>query len=478
MPLPSSTTCLDKPFKVHPGSLLIPVLLFTLQTLSQPLKLDMDVFAERRDDFTRQLPPQSIAIFACKPEYIRNGDVEYEYRQENNFYYLTGFEEPESIVLLNPLAARYRYVLFVRPRNPMMEIWQGARAGVEGAMQTFRADTALPYSDFQNSLGSFIPGSGTLYYSFGINPRIDDKMRTMFTEGQHVESWTSRDPAPILGEMRLIKNDGDWRMGFREAIDISAQAHLEAFKAIKPGMYEYEVQAVFEYVYRKNGSRRDGYPCIIGSGPNSCTLHYDENTRQMKDGDVVLMDCGAEYGYYSGDITRTVPVNGKFSDEQRQIYQLVLDAQTAAVNLVRPGTIKSALDSAMNEILGNGLVRLNFIKSKSDFTIFTLHGFSHWLGLDVHDVGRTIVDGTPRPLVPGMVFTLEPGIYVRPDVLTKMKDLRYTDEEIAQRKVTLQHYMDIGVRIEDDVLVTEEGCRILSDAAPRDIEAIEALMKH
>ncbi len=243
-------------------------------------------------------------------------------------------------------------------------------------------------------------------------------------------------------------------------------------------MYEYEVQAVFEYTYRRNGSQRNGYPCIIGSGPNSCTLHYDENTRQMKDGDMVLMDCGAEYGYYSADITRTVPVNGKFTREQKQIYQLVLDAQNAAIHLVRPGTIKSTLDSAMNEVLGNGLVRLNFIKHKNDFTIFTLHGFSHWLGMEVHDVGRTVVDGKSRALVPGMVFTLEPGIYVRPDVFNKMKDLNYTDDEIDQRKATIQRYMDIGVRIEDDVVVTENGCKNLSEAAPRDIDAIEALMRH
>ena len=438
----------------------------------------MEVFAERRATFTRQLSPQSIAIFPCKPECVRNGDVEYEYRQESNFYYLTGFEEPESIMLLNPSAERYRFVLFVRPRNPMMETWQGARAGVEGAMSMFRADTALTYKDFQSALSSFIGGKGTLYYSFGINPKIDETMRTMFMDGTHAENWTTRDPAPLLGEMRLIKNEGDWRMGFQEAIDISAQAHREAFKAIRPGMYEYEVQAVFEYVYRKNGSRRDGYPCIIGSGPNSCTLHYDENSRQMKDGDLVLMDCGAEYGYYSADITRTVPVNGKFSEEQRQIYQLVLDAQTAAIALVKPGTIKSSLDSAMNEVLGDGLMRLSFIKNKRDFTIFTLHGFSHWLGLEVHDVGKAIVDGKPGPLEPGMVFTLEPGIYVRPDVLGKLKDLKYTGAEMDQCKAAIQQYMNIGVRIEDDVLVTESGCKVLSAAAPRDMEAIEALMKH
>lgn len=438
----------------------------------------MDVFAARRADFVRQLPAHSVAILACKPEYVRNGDVEYTYRQESNFYYLTGFEEPESIVLLNPMAERYKYVLFVRPRNPLLETWQGSRAGVEGAMVTFRADTSLPFNDFKTNAPALLPVGGTLYYSFGINPRIDDMIRTLFTEGEHAENWSTRNPAPLLAEIRLIKNEGDWRMGFEKSIDISAQAQIEAMKSIRPGMYEYEIQAVFEYIYRKDGSQRNGYPCIIGSGPNSCTLHYEQNSRQMEAGEVVLMDCGAEYGYYSADITRTVPVNGRFTREQQQLYELVLEAQNAAIRLVRPGVIKSALDSVMNAVLGNGLVHLNFIKQKDDLHIFTLHGFSHWLGLDVHDVGSTTVDGRSRPLVPGMVFTLEPGVYVRPDVFNKMKDINYTDDEIGRFKRTIQRYMNIGVRIEDDVVVTEDGCRILSAAAPRDIDAIEELMKH
>jgi Xaa-Pro aminopeptidase len=454
------------------------LILPALQAFSQPLQLDADVFAHRRAAFTQQLAPQSVSIFACKPEYIRNGDVEYEYRQESNFYYLTGFEEPESILLLNTAAERYRYILFVRRRNSGSETWQGTRAGIEGAMSTFKADTALAFSDFQKLAPSFLPKSGTLHYSFGINPKIDEMIRGMFLEGQQGESWSVKDPAPVLAEMRLIKNDGDWKMGLQKAIDISAAAHVEAMKAIKPGMHEYEIQGVFEYVYRKGGSPRNAYPCIIGSGPNSCTLHYDKNTRQMRSGEVVLMDCGAEYGYYAADVTRTVPVNGKFTREQREIYQLVLDAQNAAIRAVKPGVPKNVLDSIMNSILGNGLVSLGFIKSQKDLHIFTLHGFSHWIGLEVHDVGKINLDGKPRPLRTGMVFTLEPGIYVRPDVFEKMKDLNYADDEIAKLRTRLDRYMNIGVRIEDDVVVTENGCENLSEAAPRDINAIEALMRH
>ena len=459
-------------------ALLITLLCSALQTFGQPIQLDMDVFAKRRAAFTEQLAPQSIAIFPCKPEYTRNGDVEYQYRQESNFYYLTGFEEPESIVLLNPSASRYKYVLFVRKRDPLRETWEGNRGGTEGAMSTFRADTALVFSDFRKSLGSFIPRTGTLYYAFGNNPQLDDIVRDMFLERQHGDNWPVMNPVSILSEMRLIKNDGDWKMGFTKAIDISAQAHVEAFKAIHPGMNECEVQAVFEYVYRKNGSPRDGYPCIVGSGPNSCTLHYDADTRQMNDGDVVLMDCAAEYGYYSADITRTVPVNGKFSKQQREMYQLVLDAQNAGINMIKPGIPKSALDSAMTEVLGNGLVRLGFIKNKRDSHIYTLHGFSHWLGLEVHDVGKYLIDGKSRILAPGMVFTMEPGIYIRTDVPAKLKDLNYTDGEVETIRKTIAPYMNIGVRIEDDILVTENGFKNLSAAAPRDIDGIEALMKH
>lgn len=450
----------------------------TLQGFSQPLQLDMDVFARRRATFTEHLAPQSVVIFACKPEYVRNGDVEYDYRQESNFYYLSGFEEPESILLLNPSSGRFKYVLFVRRRNPGAETWQGARAGVDGAMGTFKADTALAFSEFRQSAFAFLPKAGTLYYSFGINPRVDDMIRGMFLEGPNGENWSIKDPAPLLAELRLIKNEGDWKMGLQKAVDISTQAHIEAFKAIKPGMHEYEVQAVFEYVYRKNGSPRNAYPCIIGSGPNSCTLHYNQNSRQMREGEVILMDCAAEYGYYAADVTRTVPVNGTFTKEQREIYQIVLDAQNAAIQAVKPGVVKSVLDSVMNVILGNGLVRLGFIKGQKDLHIFTLHGFSHWIGLEVHDVGKTTIDGKSRPLATGMVFTLEPGIYVRPDVFDKMKDLNYTEDEIATMRARLDRYMNIGVRIEDDVVVTANGCKNLSEAAPRDIDAIEALMRH
>ncbi len=453
------------------------LLLLSSYSFAQPLRLDMQVFADRRQALMEKIEPNSIAIFPSKPVYLRNLDVEYDYRQESNFYYLSGFEEPESILLIDPSDPKYKYVLFVQKRNRRRETYEGSRAGVEGAMSTFKADTAFYITEFERSLYSFIKHDRPIYYTFGINPEIDNKIRKMVVERRSGGNWLITDPAPILAEMRLIKNDGDWQMGLQKAIDISAQAHIEAIKSIEPGMYEYEIQAVFEYVYRNNGSPRNGYPCIVGSGPNSTILHYSKNTRQMQDGEVVLMDCAAEYGYYSADITRTVPVNGKFTKEQKEIYQIVLNAQNAAMEMVKPGLKRSEFVETINNILGEGLVKLGFIKDKKDYRIFTLHGYSHWIGLEVHDVGGYTRNGESITLEPGMVFTIEPGIYVRPDVFDKMKERGYSEDEMAKIRPKVEKYMHIGVRIEDDVLVTETGYKNLSAVVPREIDKIEKLMK-
>ncbi len=443
----------------------------------QPVHLDMNVFAQRRATLMESMARPSAAIFAAAPEHLRNLDVEYEYRQESNFYYLSGFEEPESILLLVQSPERPRFVLFVQKRDSRVEAYEGPRSGVEGAQSRFNADTAFYVDDFEKMIHRFVPRDATLYYTFGINPRMDDLITKAFVQRRNSGNWPIIDPAPLVAEMRLIKTRGDLQTGLERAIEISAQAHREAIRSIHPGMYEYEVQAIFEYVFRKNGSPRDAYPCIVGSGPNSSVLHYSANTRMMKDGDVVVMDCGAEYGYYAADISRTVPVNGTFSKEQRALYQLVLDAQTAAMNAVRPGLVKSALDTIINRVLGNGLVRLGLIKEARDFRVYTRHGYSHWLGLDVHDVGGYTVGGASRRLEPGMVFTLEPGIYVSPGIFDAMKRSGYTEEEVERLRPVVASYMNIGIRIEDDVLVTEDGFRHLSASAPREVDAIERLMK-
>ncbi len=440
---------------------------------AQPLQLDMDVFAERRAAFMDKMDPSGIAIFPCKPVYIRNRDILYEYRQESNFYYLSGFEEPDAIFLLAPSNDRYKFVMFLRKPDPQRETFEGPRAGVEGAMKTFRADTALYYDDFEISVYQFIKREGILYYPFGINPEIDEKVQKRFTS----DYWHITNPFPMISEMRLIKEDADWRMGFRKAIDISVKAHIEAIRSIRPGMYEYEIQGIYEHVFRKNGSPRNAYPCIIASGPNSCILHYSRNTRQMNDGDLVLMDCGAEFGYYAADITRTVPVNGTFSKEQRTIYQIVLDAQDAAIKIIGPGIQFKSISAVIDSVLINRLAELKFFKDKKDLPLFTLHGYTHWLGLDVHDVGEYTKNGESRVLEPGMVFTIEPGIYISPDIFDKLKGKGYSEYDLKMLRPILQPYLNIGVRIEDNFTITNDGFINLSAGAPRGMDEIESLMR-
>jgi len=456
--------------------LVLLLLVTTGAALTQPLELDMDVFEQRRAEFMQEMQPGAVALFPSKPVYLRNLDVEYPYRQESNFYYLSGFEEPESMLFMNPNHPKYKYVMFVRERDRRRETYDGARAGIEGAMTTFRADTAFFITELERQLYFLVRHDRPIYYTFGINPEFDEMMRHSVVERRSGGKWPILDPTPILSEMRLIKDDGDWQMGFKKAIDISSQAFIEALKSIEPGLYEYEIQAVFEYVYRKSGSPRNGYPCIVGSGSNSTVLHYNKNTRKMQDGEMILMDCGAEYGYYSADITRSVPVNGKFTKEQRDIYEIVLAAQKAAIEMVKPGIPKSALDDRINHIMGEGLVELGFIKDKNDYRMFSLHGYAHWLGLEVHDVGPYSRNGESVILEPGMCFTVEPGLYVRPDVFDKMRERGYSAEDIAAIRQKVQNYMHIGVRIEDDIVVTKDGHKNLSALVPREIEAIEELM--
>jgi Xaa-Pro aminopeptidase len=445
-----------------------------LTATAQP---DQEIFARRRAAFMARLPADAVAVFPAGPEYMRNLDVEYEYRQESNFYYLTGFEEPEAVAVLLPSAPSAKYTLFVRGRDPQQETYEGGRAGTEGAITVFRADTAMPFGDFRRSIWRYLGDDRTLYYTFGVNTEVDDIVRKATVEARSGRLSPMIDPAPILAEMRLIKTDDDFAAGLRRAIEISCEAHSEAIRAIRPGMFEYEVQAIFEYTYRRSGSPRNGYPCIIGSGPNSGILHYSANRRRMQDGDVVLMDCAAEFGYYSADITRTVPVNGKFSRPQREIYDLVLKAQEAGIAAIRPGARYGDIDTAISAVLAGGLLRLGFIKEARDRHLFTLHGYAHWIGLEVHDVGGYVRDGGSIVLQPGMVLTVEPGIYVRPQVIDAMKRRGYTDADIAKRKDLLAPYMHIGVRLEDDILVTDTGARNLSASVPRAAEAIEALMR-
>jgi len=442
---------------------------------AQPAELDQDVFAKRRTAFMEKLVAGAIAILPSRPVCRRNPDVNYPYRQESNFYYLSGYEEPKAVLLLDPSAEKNRYVMFVRERSAWSETWTGLRSGTEGAMMTFRADTALAYKDLQNYLKSLDPAKRAIYYPFGINAETDTLVERMIGDAEITKN-SIHNPRPLLSDLRLIKNEGDWVSGFQKAINISAAAHMEAFRAIEPGMYEYQIQAVFEYIYRINGSPRNAYPCIIASGPNALILHYDKNMRHTEEDDLVLMDCGAEFGYYAADITRTVPVSGRFTREQREIYEIVLAAQKAGLAIIKPDITLGDVSAVIDSVLAEGVIRLGLLTDKNDLHLFTLHGYSHWLGMDVHDVGAYKKNNKDVLLQPGMVFTVEPGLYFRSDTFEALRQ-RITDNEKMQAiSLRIPQYLNIGIRIEDDILVTEDGCRNLTEAVPREIDDIEAIM--
>lgn len=408
------------------------------------------------------------AIFPAAPTAIRNNDVEHEYRQDTDFYYLTGFEEPNAVAVLVPEHPEHRFVLFVQPKDREREVWTGWRAGEEGAKRDYGADAAFTIDKLDEQLPKLVGKADRIYYRFGSDPTFDERLvgwiRYFQRERQRngVGPTSVIDPAELLHEMRLIKTSDDLET-LRRAVEISCDGHLAALRALRPGMYEYEIEAVLRYVFRKNGSPRHGYAPIVASGANATVLHYTANNQRIKDGDLLLIDAGAEYGYFTGDVTRTFPASGSFSEAQAEVYQIVLDAQTEAISAVQPGaTFIEPHDRAVR-VLVEGMLRLGLLEGETDKIIeegtykkFYMHRTSHWLGMDVHDAGPYKVADEWRRLEPGMVLTIEPGLYIAEDL-----------EDIPPR------YAGIGVRIEDDVLVTESGNEVLSARVPKTIEEIE-----
>lgn len=446
-----------------------------------------DAFAQRRQRLMDKMDG-GIAIFRSAKVANRNNDVDYEYRQDSDFYYLTGFEEPESAFLLIPDADK-KFVMFVRPGNRMRETWTGKRFGVKGAMDIYGADTAYTINEFEKILPRYLTRKEKLYYSWN-DKDFNEKLINIMKQHRGYGPDKIINPLQYVHEQRLIKSPEEMKL-MRRAIDITCEAHTEAMKAAKPGMYEYELEAIIEYIYRKNGSPRPGFPSIVGSGPNSCIFHYEVNNRQTQDGDIIVIDIGAEYGYYSADVTRTIPVSGKFSREQRDIYEIVLRAQQEAIDMAAPGKGIREIQNRAIEVVKDGLYRLGLITDKNSswqYRIWLMHAISHWLGLDVQDVGSSRgKDERGRILEPGMVFAVEPGIYVPENALDDLSELfehtglPATEEEIAEFvenvKPVAEKYRNIGVRIEDDVLITEEGHELLSSKAPRTIDEIENIMK-
>jgi Xaa-Pro aminopeptidase len=451
-----------------------------------------------------------LAIVPAAVETTRNDDVHHVFRQSSDFFFLTGFEEPDAVALFDPMHDQ-PYVLFVRPRDPEMEAWNGKRAGVEGATDRFGADEAFPITDLEKVLRDRFRDRDALWYSTGssVDSRVLGALRQAramkIRAGVTVPSSVV-DPSTALHELRLIKSSEEID-ALREACRISADGHSEAMRFAAPGRSEHDVQSAMEYVFRASGATREGYPSIVASGDNACILHYVENDQPLQDGDLLLIDAAAEAGYLSSDITRTFPVNGRFSDAQRAVYDVVLAAQEAVIEACEPGLPFTDMHEIAVRSLTEGMIALGLLPGPVEDAIaygwyrnFYFHGIGHWLGMDVHDAGAYRIDGVGRPLEPGMTFTVEPGIYVARDktVLELSKapfdadaerdlaylegsseakrilDERRSEADVITHEVPSQ-FLGIGVRIEDDLLVTSSGCENLTRGVPVDPDEIEAL---
>lgn len=436
---------------------------------SQLPVLARGLFAARREEFLRRLGTGA-AIFRSAPEYIRSNDSHYRYRQDSDFYYLTGFEEPDAVCLLLPEHKEHRFVLFVRPRNPEREVWDGRRYGPEGALAHFAPDAAYSIEQLDEHLQKYLEHADLIHYRFGRDEQFDQKIFELLKRFRFLRQRNGTgpygiiDPGEILHEMRLYKSAEELIL-MRKAADIAAEAHSQAMRATRAGKYEFEIEAVIENSFRRAGARAPAYNSIVGSGPNTTILHYNDNNRRMNDGELLLVDAGAEYEYYCSDITRTYPVNGRFTRAQRAIYEIVLEAQLAAIELVAPGVAFMDVHERALNVIVDGLIRLGLltgdrqkIMEEEQYKKFFMHRTSHWLGTDVHDVGKYRVNNESRKLGAGMVITVEPGIY------------------IAEGSEAPAEYFNIGVRIEDDVLVTESGHEVLTARAPKQIAELESII--
>lgn len=435
------------------------------------MKLDRNEYARRRSLFMSQMMPRGIAILPAASAKIRNRDAEYAYRQDSDFYYLSGFQEPESVLVLIPGRAEGEYVLFCRPRDPAKEVWDGYRAGPEGACADFGADQAYTMDQIDDILPTLMDGCQRLYFTLGHHEAFDHRLMGWMKQLRAKARSGAQAPREIvscddiLHEMRLFKSAAEVAL-MRRAATISAQAHVRAMEKCRAGMMEYQLEAEFLHEFMRHGARSPAYSTIVGGGANACILHYISNDAALDDGSLVLIDAGCELDHYASDITRTFPVNGRFSEAQKAIYNLVLDAQQAALAKVKPGHYWNETQDTVVDVITRGLVALGILQGKPEDLIqhqaylpFYMHRAGHWLGMDVHDVGQYKIDGQWRVLEAGMVLTVEPGIYIAKDNLT-------VDEK----------WRGIGVRIEDDVLVTDTGHEVLTAAVPKTVADIEALM--
>ena len=433
-------------------------------------KLPKTEMQRRRRTLMRMMEKNSIAIIPSAPEKTRNRDVTYPYRQDSDFLYLTDFSEPESVAVFIPGRKQGEYILFCRERDEEKETWHGRRAGQTGAIEQFHADDAFPISDIDEILPGLMENRERVYYTMGKDTQFDSHLMEWINQlRQSVRSGTGVphefiDLEYIVHELRLFKSRSEMRL-MREAAKITREAHIRAMASCEPGMYEYEVEAEILHAFRR-ANTEPAYPSILGGGENGCILHYTENNAQLNDGDLLLIDAGCEYQGYASDVTRTFPVNGHFSEPQKQLYELVLTAQAAAIARAKPGNHWNDPHQAAISVLTKGLIKLGLLKGSAVKLIkdeaykkFYMHRTGHWLGLDVHDVGDYKFDDQWRVLEPGMVMTVEPGLYIPPGI-----------------KGVKKQWWNIGIRIEDDVLITKEGNEVLTAEIPKTIEDIETLM--
>ncbi len=427
-------------------------------------------FSKRRRQLMRLMGRDAIAIVPAAPVRMRNSDVDYAFRQDSDFHYLTGFGEPDSVAVLMPGRPAGEYVLFVRDRDPAREIWDGKRAGPAGAVADFAADDAFPISDIDEILPGMLEQRERVYYTMGLNQEFDQRvvgwvneLRAQARAGRHPpQEFVALDH--VLHDMRLFKSRAEIGL-MRRAGQIGAGAHIRAMKFCQPGKNEFEVMAELVHEFGRFGADTSYHP-IVGGGANSCVLHYRDNNARLNDGDLLLIDAGCEYQFYASDITRTLPVNGRYSPEQRAVYEVVLTAQRAAFAKVKPGNHWNEPHDAAVRAVTQGLVRIGLLKGPVPALIrdeaykrFFMHRTGHWLGIDVHDVGDYKVGDQWRVFEPGMTLTVEPGVYIA-----------------AGTKGVPKRFWNIGVRIEDDVAVTRDGCEVLTAGVPTDPDAIEALM--
>ena len=427
-------------------------------------------FAKRRQRLMDMMGEGSIAIVPTAPVRPRNRDVEFPFRPDSNFYYLTGFAEPEAVAMLAPGREQGEFVMFCRERDPTQEQWHGGRLGLEGVCERHGADDAFPIGDIDDILPGLLENKSRVYYALGHFPEFDHRMlgwvarvRGGSRSSGGLGAFVMLDH--LVHEMRLFKSRAEVDT-MSKAAAVSTAAHERAMRVCRPGMAEYQIEAELLYEFTRAGCRAAAYPSIVAGGANACTLHYTDNTDRLRDRDLLLIDAGAELECYASDITRTFPVNGRFTRAQRDVYSVVLAAQEAAIDTAAPGRTFDDVHMAAVQVLVEGLVDLGALKGrvkrivqKEKYKRFYMHRTGHWLGMDVHDVGDYRIDDQSRVLEPGMVMTVEPGLYIAPD-----------DEKAPKR------LRGIGIRIEDDVLVTKSGREVLTSAAPKSIDEIESLV--